>query len=244
MDINNLLNNFFGSQNTTNGSQTEKGSFDISNLAEKAKGLGQRATQGGVNSFAGGAVAGGLLSLLLSNNKARDIAGGVLGYGGAAVLGALAHKAYQNFQAGKQSQVLLNPALQDQSNISDSSLKDDHNFGIILIKGMIAAAKSDGHIDSIEQSKILSEIDKMNLPADQKALIFDSLLKPIDLKELTKNIHSMEQATELYMASYITIEPNKAEELNYLDSLGNMLKLPPELINQIHEQIKSIQPKN
>ena len=244
MDINNLLNNFFGSQNTTNESQTEKGSFDISNLAEKAKGLGQKATQGGINSFAGGAVAGGLLSLLLSNNKARDIAGGALGYGGAAVLGVLAHKAYQNFQAGKQSKDPQNPVLQDQSNMSDSSLKDDHNFGIILIKGMIAAAKSDGHIDSIEQNKILSEIEKMNLPADQKALIFDSLLKPIDLNELTKNIHSMEQATEFYLASYIMIEPNKAEELKYLESLRNMLKLPPELINQIHEQIKSIQPKN
>lgn len=243
MDINNLLNNFFGSQNITNKSQNENGSFDISNMVEKAKGLTHKATQGGVNSFAGGAVAGGLLSLLLSNNKARNIAGGALGYGGAALLGVLAHKAYQNYQAGKQAEDPQNPVLQAQSNMSDSSLKGDHNFGIILIKGMIAAAKSDGHIDSIEQNKIFSEIEKMNLPVDQKALIFDSLLKPVDLKELTKNISSMEQAAEFYLASYITIEPNQPEEISYLESLGNMLKLPPELINQIHQQIKSIQPK-
>ncbi len=244
MDINGLLNNFFGNQNNSNDSntaQTGSGAFDISSLAEKAKGLTQKATQGGVNSFAGGAVAGGLLSLLLSNGKARDIAGGALGYGGAALLGALAHNAYQNYQAGKKPEGSVNTLLESQPNVNDYSINGDQNFGIVLIKGMIAAAKSDGHIDSAEQNKIFSEIEKMNLPADQKALIFDSLMKPIDLNELTKNIHSMEQAAEFYLASCLAIEPNQTEEKRYLESLGTMLKLPPELIEHIHVQIKSIQ---
>ena len=49
----------------------------------------------GSKAFAGGAVAGGLLGLLLGG---RRHGGGLLGYGGAAALGALALQAYQNYQ--------------------------------------------------------------------------------------------------------------------------------------------------
>ena len=55
---------------------------------------------GGAQGFAGGAAAGGLLGLLLGNKKMRKAGGGVLGYGGAAVLGALAHRAYRGHGCG------------------------------------------------------------------------------------------------------------------------------------------------
>ena len=51
----------------------------------------------------GGFAAGGLLGVLLGQKKIRNMAGGLLGYGGAAALGALAHRAYQNWQAGQQA---------------------------------------------------------------------------------------------------------------------------------------------
>jgi uncharacterized membrane protein YebE (DUF533 family) len=41
----------------------------------------------GAQGFAGGAVAGGLLGLLLGSKKMRKLASGALGYGGAAALG-------------------------------------------------------------------------------------------------------------------------------------------------------------
>ena len=50
----------------------------------------------GSKAFAGGAVAGGLLSLLLGGGRKRG--GSLLGYGGAAALGAIALQAYQNYQ--------------------------------------------------------------------------------------------------------------------------------------------------
>lgn len=234
MDLNSLLKNFLGGEADPSSTNAQSGSFDVSTLTEKAKGLAQNVTQGGINSFAGGAVAGGLLSLLLSNGKARDIAGGALGYGGAALLGALAHNAYRNYKADNLSTKSL---INEQHQAAERG-----DFNTTLIKGMIAAAKSDGHIDTKEQQKIFSEIEKMNLPQDQKSLIFDSLLKPIDLKELTTNIKTMEQATEFYLASCLTIDPEHPEDQKYLKSLAIQLKLPPELIHQIHEQIKSISP--
>ena len=56
---------------------------------------------GGMGGLAGGAAAGGLVALLFGSKKVRKLAGGVVGYGGAAALGALALKAYQNYQDGK-----------------------------------------------------------------------------------------------------------------------------------------------
>ena len=60
----------------------------------------------GFTGIAGGLAAGGLLGLLVGNKKMRKkvgkLAGGVAGYGGAAALGALGYRAYQNWQANKQ----------------------------------------------------------------------------------------------------------------------------------------------
>jgi uncharacterized membrane protein YebE (DUF533 family) len=55
----------------------------------------------GMGGFGGGAVAGGILGLLIGSKKMRKMAGGVVGYGGAAAAGAMACKAYQNWQQGK-----------------------------------------------------------------------------------------------------------------------------------------------
>lgn len=53
--------------------------------------------------FLGGAAAGGLFGLLLGSKKVRKAAGGLVGYGGAAVLGAAALKAFQAWQASQGS---------------------------------------------------------------------------------------------------------------------------------------------
>lgn len=56
----------------------------------------------GMGGVAGGLAAGGLLGVLLSNKKARKSVGKLAGYGGAAALGALAFRAYQNWQENQQ----------------------------------------------------------------------------------------------------------------------------------------------
>ncbi|MEM7171998.1 MAG: DUF533 domain-containing protein [Pseudomonadota bacterium] len=59
----------------------------------------------GIGGIAGGLAAGGVLGLLMGNKKMRKqagkLAGGVVGYGGAAALGALAFRAYSKWQDGK-----------------------------------------------------------------------------------------------------------------------------------------------
>src|SRR5689334_7631728 len=83
-DPKSLLDQFLGSQPGAamrDARQSMKGRLD------------QYSGSGG---FLRGAAAGGLLGLLLGG-KGRS-SGGLLGYGGAAALGALALKAYENYQ--------------------------------------------------------------------------------------------------------------------------------------------------
>ena len=71
----------------------------LRNAGQSAKGrLDQYSGSGG---FMRGAAAGGLLGLLLGGKGLGKVAGGVVSYGGAAALGALALKAYQDYQQKK-----------------------------------------------------------------------------------------------------------------------------------------------
>jgi len=237
LDINNLLNQFMGGQ----AGQTGGGMND---LAAKAKGLIQQATQGGMGGFAGGAAAGGLLTLLLSSGKVRKMAGGVLGYGGAAVLGAMAHKAFQNYQAGKTATAAQPVTQQDMANVDQKFLPsampaaNGQPFGLTLIKGMIAAAKADGHMDATEQQRIFGQVEEMGLPPDAKAFVFDALSQPVDLVGLTAGISTPEQAAELYMASRLAIDPDQPAEQAYLATLASRLKLPPDLVAHLDQQVQ------
>ena len=38
---------------------------------------------------------------------------------------------------------------------------------------MIAAAKSDGHVDATEQANIFAQLDKLALSAEEKAFVLD-----------------------------------------------------------------------
>lgn len=91
MSLNNLLNQFLGSTSsspTDNQGQSQGLSQTLSNLASNIPGA-----------LAGGAAAGGIMALLMSNKSARNVAGTAAKYGGAAMLGGLAFKAYQKWQS-------------------------------------------------------------------------------------------------------------------------------------------------
>ena len=57
---------------------------------------------------------------------------------------------------------------------------------------MIAAAKADGHIDAQEQQRIFQAVEKMDLSAEEKGIVFDSLQKDISIYELVNGIDSLE----------------------------------------------------
>lgn len=221
--------------------------FMGSNTGNSIRQAGGSAKQqlGGMGGFGGGAVAGGILGLVLGNKKMRKMAGGVVGYGGAAAAGAMAFKAYQNWQQGKAAGTapIATPAdivQMDRKFLPDSApATDGQPFQLIMILAMIAAAKADGHIDAQEQNTLFEQVEKLGLDAESKAFVFDALTQPVDINAIAAAANGIEQATELYLVSRIAIDVDHPAERAYLQALGHKLKLPPELVAHLDHQVEA-----
>jgi uncharacterized membrane protein YebE (DUF533 family) len=183
----------------------------------------------GSKAFAGGAVAGGLLALLLGGRRKRR---GLLGYAGAAALGALALKAYENYQrrqAGGERRLAAREAAHAAALPHARSAADGRPFELVLIEAMVAAAKADGHIDAAEQRRLFAEVERLGLDAESKAYVFDLLRRDVDLDRLAKAVATPEQGAELYLATRLAIDADEPAERAFLDALAARLRLPAEL---------------
>ncbi len=235
MNFQNLINQFTGSSNSSSSTQHDT----------KSSGLG--------SGLMGGAAAGGVMALLVGSKKGRKFAGKAATVGGAALIGGIAFKAYKNWQQNNQPSSDINsgqisgqiprqsvaPAPQSQYSDNQVSAPEiSQEFQLTLIKAMIGAAKSDGHIDEIEQKRIFDAVEQMSLSSEMKGLVFDLLRQPIYVEELAHNTHGMEQKSEVYLASCLAIDLDNASEHNYLHKLASALGLPMDLAEQIKSQAK------
>ena len=108
--------------------------------------------KGGVGEFmkgaGGGALAGGLAAILLGSKTGRKIGGEALKLGGMAAVGALAYKAYRDWQAGKQA-TAAPPAQQSVPMLpapsgtpfNPSTESGQQKLARHLLRAMIAAAE-------------------------------------------------------------------------------------------------------
>lgn len=230
MNIQNLLNQFIGSSNATLSSNHE--TPGAGNTMSKLSG----SIPGGL---AGGAAAGGIMALLVGNKSARKFAGKAAGYGGAAVLGGLAYKAFQNWQQNNTDHTGAKagtPNLMPEQDAFAANGALPPAFELTLIKAMIAAAKADGHIDDMEQQRIFKAVEQMDMSIETKGMLFNLLGEQISVEELAKGAHSMEQKSELYLASCLAINPDHPSEQSHLDQLASALELPEGFKEQLHRQ--------
>jgi uncharacterized membrane protein YebE (DUF533 family) len=188
----------------------------------------------GSQGFAGGAVAGGLLGMLLGGGgRRRGFGGGI----GSAVLGALAMQAYNTYQQNRSRgpndplpQSFDRQASFDQQLLPHAQpAADGSPFELTLVRAMVGAAKADGHIDAAEQRRLFAEVERLGLDAEAKAYVFDLLTRDVDIASLSAAVSSPEQGAELYLAARLAIDPDEPAERAYLDALAQRLRLPPEL---------------
>lgn len=212
----------------------------LSGLAGMIPGVGQSlpGALGGIaqnipGGLAGGVAAGGILALLLSNRSARNMLGNVATAGGVAAVGYLAWQAYSRWRAGQQGQqpaaALPAPPAGGAFALDGATGADGADLRLAVVRAMIAAAKADGHVDAAENARIRAEIAAQNLGAEEKAFLFDQLDRPADPAAIASLAATQEQAAELYLASCLAMEPDKAEERLYLQRLGDGLRLPADL---------------
>jgi uncharacterized membrane protein YebE (DUF533 family) len=192
----------------------------------------------------GGALAGGLAAILLGTKTGRRLGGDALKLGGMAAVGALAYKAWRDWQAGKvpaqaeparESTPLLPAPAGTPFNPANET--GQQNLARHLLRAMIAAAKSDGHVDSQEQARIFGEMDKLSLSSEDKAFVMDELRAKLDIEAVAEAASSPEEAAEIYAASLLAIDVDNAAERGYLAMLAARLKLDDALVAHLRENV-------
>lgn len=193
--------------------------------------LKKQSSSGSLKSLGAGAVGGGLVGLLMGSKKSRKMGSKAgktaLKVGGAAALGALAYKVYNDWQS-------------KQSTPATSNEQFDHRQPIhnqLIIKAMIAAAKADGHVDNDEMAQIESAIDQAGADQELRELIHQELNKPLDPTQIARLASTPQQATEVYLASLLVVDEQNFMEKAYLQELAKQLQLAPEVIQQLEIQV-------
>ena len=215
------------------------------------QGVGPTGSQGGAGGFlsgaGGGVLAGGLAALLMGSKTGRKIGGEALKLGGMAAVGALAYKAYNDWQAGKQAAPVGQapqapvPMLPAPSGtpFNPSTEAGQQTLARHLLRAMIAAAKADGHVDAQEQARIFAEMDKLPLGADDKAFVMDELRAKLDVDAVAGAAATPEEAAKIYTASLLAIDVDNAAERGYLAMLAARLKLDDALVAHLHGSVAS-----
>jgi len=223
MDIGKILGDVLGS----------KSSGQIGNQIRQATSGGLGGGLGG--GLVGGALSGGLISAVLGSKKGRKMGGKVLAYGGTALVAGHAYKAWRDYSNRQKPQNHARDT--DLASIpADSGFapeqergEDDVDFRLALVRAMIAAAKSDGHIDQAEHKRIAAQIEQFELGASEKAFLFDAFSADADPLAIARLTRTSEQGAEIYLASSLSIDPDEQVEQQYLDRLAGCLGLPGEL---------------
>jgi len=256
-DAKRLLDQLVGGLGTQQGQQPgqagqQAGGFGMGSLGDLAKG----ALGGSLGGVGGGALAGGLAAILLGTKTGRKIGGTALQYGGMALLGGLAYKAYQDWQAGRAPGASQLGAAQPTASppgpwgaapalpapagtpFNPTGEEEQQALGRGLLRAMIAAAKADGHIDATEQAQVFAAMDKLPLDAEGKAFVMDELRAPLDIDAVARGARSPEQAAEIYTASLLAIDVDNAAERGYLAMLAQRLKLEDALVAHLHATVE------
>lgn len=228
MNANDLINSLLSSSQSLlkSGTETVKKSTEGNNLAT----LGT------------GAIAGGLLATLLGSKSGRKLSKGVLKTGSIAALGALAYHAYQNYQKKQNSGdidgevISQTPALNPPTNEAEF-VKGGEDNAHVLLAALIAAAKSDGHIDDNEKNLIQQHIATMGDAGDIQQFVEAEMNKPLEPKEFAKYADNPALSSQIYLLSVMITDETSFMEKAYLDALASTLQLSPELVTQLKAEV-------
>ncbi|MFC4172807.1 tellurite resistance TerB family protein [Microvirga sp. GCM10011540] len=192
----------------------------------------------------GGLAGGSLLSLILGSRGGRSKGGSLLKAGGLAVLASVAFKAYQDWQAqqmpsvGQKGNIPPQPPAGSGFRLEEETDKDGNEMGLALVQAMISAAKSDGHLNGEESTRIQEQIQQLGLGSEEKAFLLDLMAKPADAAAVARLPRTKEHAAELYVASRVAIgDVDTPEEKAYLSRLTALLDLPGDLVAHLDAQI-------
>lgn len=221
-----LLDSLMGGMGQMTGGKDGQG------LADKAKGAWNNQSTLGK-----GAIAGGILGILMTRGGRRMLGTGAK-VGGMAAIGALAFKAYEDWKAGQADSDAA--ALPPPGSGFDPEGEDADRLAVSLLRAMIAAAKADGHVTPDERARIDGQLANLGLESEAAELIAAELDAPLDLDRIAAMAGSEAEATQIYAVSLLAIDPDNADEQAYLAALARRLNLDPSLVESLHAQAEKL----
>lgn len=192
--------------------------------------------RGDLDKYAKGAAAGGVLALLLGTRGGRRIGGSALRLGSMAALGMLAWKTYQDWQARQQGQLQAQAPAAAASAPAALPAPKAEARSRVLLKAMIAAAKSDGHVDARERERFEAELHRAEADPQLLAWIETELSRPLEPADVAAGATTPELAAEVYLASLLVVDVTSTMERAYLDALALELRLDAGLKAQLEAQ--------
>src|SRR5262245_64059753 len=169
-----ILDQFLGDQRGNAAWNDERGNAFGENSRSSGGVMDRVSNYARENPMLTGGIAGGLAGLLVG----RGFGGDLLKYGGMAVIGGLAYKAYRDYQASQQGGAppagygdagAFTPAPADSPFAPANAPQGQMQLAEVLIVAMIAAAKSDGHIDAEERGRIYQRLEEGGLQPEEVA---------------------------------------------------------------------------
>jgi uncharacterized membrane protein YebE (DUF533 family) len=198
---------------------------------------GTPGTGSGLGQFGTGIAAGGILGLLLGTKRGRSIGGSALKYGSVAALGAVAFRAYSQWQAQQAAHASPSAApVTAARTVNLLSAPEIETHSRAMLKALIAAAKSDGHLDERERGLIDAEMVRLQADVSERAWLDADLQRPLDPAEVALAATTPELAAEMYFASLLVVDDTSFIERAYLDELARQLKLPAALKAELEKQ--------
>jgi uncharacterized membrane protein YebE (DUF533 family) len=205
---------------------------------------------GALGGMGGQAAALAALGLLLRGGRANSL----LKLGGMAALGALAYKAWQDYQAKQQQAgggapatppfgTGTPPAARFVGDATPAPQAEAHSRAVLA--AMIAAAKADGHVDDQERAQIEQALRGGDAggaaDAELTAWFEQELRRPLDPAEVARAAGGDGAlAAEVYLASVLVASGSGGAagtmERLYLDALARELKLPDGLKASLQAQ--------
>ena len=200
---------------------------------------------GDLEKYATGAAAGGALAILLGSRRGRSLGGKALKIGTVAALGTLAWRTYNDWQAKNQASAPASAAGAPQSapltpprfEALPAPQLEDHSRA--MLKAMIAAAKSDGHLDDRERGVVEAELQRLQADPATRQWVEEELRRPVDPADVASASTSPQMASEIYLASVLVVDETTTMERAYRDELAKQLKLAPGLKAELEARGKA-----
>ena len=227
-----LLDQLFGNAKTSFEELREK----HPELKEYTTGKKGMATAAGV---------GALAALILGGGKPGKAVSRTVKLGSMAVVGGLAWQAYKNWQEGKSPSESGSIELDQLAPPKDEGFVPESDIGQAdlantLVLAMITAAKADGRVTDDEKVQIKNGLIELGVVVPDQQEMDELLASPLDINAIVDGVKNEKQATEVYLASLLAIDPDKSVEKGYLAMLAARLGLKEDLVAHLHESAKAI----